>query len=190
MAAVNGETDDGAMCRICYLEEAENSLIRVCECKGSLQYVHHSCINDWVNKSRIVNCMCGYRLSVRQEKLKIKIPLKELYEKSMREFQEELTEEDIKKRYYILGPCTVITVLSMLLLLSPLFELLVTGDIQVMDHLLLTSFAGFPLVSYCNMMIYLSFIVIITFIALICVRVLRKMWRNRCVEKLTVKPLE
>ena len=190
MAAINGEADDGAICRICHLGDKEKPLIRVCECKGSLQFVHHSCINDWVNKSRIVDCLCGYRLTVRQEKLKIKIPLKELYKKSIIEFLEELSVAESKKMCYIVGACIVSPVLLLILLLLKLSEIHFTGDNQVMASLASISFYGFPLVSYLNMINFLSSVVPVMVSALICVRVLRKMWQNRCVYKLTVKPLD
>lgn len=44
------ETDIGeAECRICLENNSEEELISICGCKGSIKYVHKSCIESWIN---------------------------------------------------------------------------------------------------------------------------------------------
>ena len=71
MAANIGDEDDGAIfCRICYLGYKEKALIKVCRCRGSLEFVHQDCIDEWVNKSKEQHCICGYEMRVEEKGLK------------------------------------------------------------------------------------------------------------------------
>ena len=88
MAANKGVEDDGAICRICFLGDRDNALIKVCRCRGSVAFVHQSCINEWVEKSRNLDCMCGYRMTMDREKQKLTI--KERIRLSFEEFKNEL----------------------------------------------------------------------------------------------------
>lgn len=38
--------DEDARCRICYL--TVKPLITICECSGSIEYVHEDCVIDWI----------------------------------------------------------------------------------------------------------------------------------------------
>ena len=61
-----------AECRICLENNSEEELITVCNCKGSVKYVHKSCIENWINSfpSNHVNhlkcqlCKTNYNLDV------------------------------------------------------------------------------------------------------------------------------
>ncbi len=50
------------MCRICHSEEtSEEFLISPCYCSGSLQYVHQSCLQQWLKSNGIKSCeLCKY----------------------------------------------------------------------------------------------------------------------------------
>jgi hypothetical protein len=41
-------------CRICLAEEGESPLIAPCSCKGTMEFVHLSCLQRWVNTRHIV----------------------------------------------------------------------------------------------------------------------------------------
>lgn len=61
-----------AECRICLENNSEEELISICECKGSVKYVHKSCIENWINSfpSNHVNhfkcqlCKTNYNLDI------------------------------------------------------------------------------------------------------------------------------
>ena len=87
-ANTNGsDEDEEVICRICHLseEEMKESLIKVCLCRGSLEFVHQSCIGKWVQLSKQLLCVCGYRLSTRLEKHPSKLTIKERFKKSLKE---------------------------------------------------------------------------------------------------------
>ena len=42
------EEDDSPDCRICKTGEDEGRLLRVCRCRGTLQYVHGACLQKWL----------------------------------------------------------------------------------------------------------------------------------------------
>ena len=46
-------------CRICLdsIEEEDNKLLSICECKGSLKYIHNECAMKWI-KERNGNTRC------------------------------------------------------------------------------------------------------------------------------------
>ncbi|KAG8903518.1 hypothetical protein FRB99_003174 [Tulasnella sp. 403] len=60
-------TDDKPMCRICHEEDdAQATLISPCACRGSMRYVHPSCINRWrtsaAARKEFFECaQCGQR---------------------------------------------------------------------------------------------------------------------------------
>ena len=41
--------DEEECCRICHSRSEEEELISPCKCSGSLRFVHHSCLNIWLN---------------------------------------------------------------------------------------------------------------------------------------------
>jgi hypothetical protein len=54
-----------SVCRICHVNNVPGeNLISPCRCKGSLAYVHLSCLEKWINESFRLNCeLCGFRYS-------------------------------------------------------------------------------------------------------------------------------
>lgn len=42
-------------CRICLEDDKLNNLINPCLCKGSIQYVHKTCLNSWIS---VTNNLC------------------------------------------------------------------------------------------------------------------------------------
>ena len=38
-------------CRICFQDSSDNNLITPCKCKGSIQFVHRACLEEWREKS-------------------------------------------------------------------------------------------------------------------------------------------
>lgn len=43
----------GGTCRICLAEEGESPLISPCSCKGTMEFVHLSCLQRWVNSRHV-----------------------------------------------------------------------------------------------------------------------------------------
>ena len=58
-------------CRICFSpEEDNNRLIKPCNCKGSMEYVHEKCINQWIRHAGIDKCdLCGFKLRTKERLL-------------------------------------------------------------------------------------------------------------------------
>lgn len=64
--------DSDSECRICLENNNYEELITVCDCKGSVKYVHKSCIENWINSfpSNHINhlkcqlCKTNYNLDV------------------------------------------------------------------------------------------------------------------------------
>ncbi|XP_023013090.1 E3 ubiquitin-protein ligase MARCHF3 [Leptinotarsa decemlineata] len=51
-------------CRICHTNTVNEGLISPCNCKGTLAYVHLSCLERWLNQSSRSYCeLCMYRYS-------------------------------------------------------------------------------------------------------------------------------
>ena len=59
--ASSASKEDAPYCRICFDGPIENDpLFRACDCKGSVAYVHHSCLSKWVSDSQRTSCeLCG-----------------------------------------------------------------------------------------------------------------------------------
>uniref|UniRef100_A0A1B6D267 RING-CH-type domain-containing protein n=1 Tax=Clastoptera arizonana TaxID=38151 RepID=A0A1B6D267_9HEMI len=52
--------DGEAYCRICYL--SDGSFITVCDCRGTLKFVHRSCHSEWLSTSNRCKCeVCGFQ---------------------------------------------------------------------------------------------------------------------------------
>jgi len=52
----SSSTESIATCRICHMassEKLKDSLVSPCRCKGSLQFIHHSCLQKWLEISII-----------------------------------------------------------------------------------------------------------------------------------------
>lgn len=61
--------DDIPTCRICHCTESPSSglvkLISPCHCSGSLKYVHHSCLQQWLDATNSQRCeLCKYPFSM------------------------------------------------------------------------------------------------------------------------------
>lgn len=68
--------DDVPSCRICHCTESPSSglikLISPCHCSGSLKYVHHSCLQQWLdatNSQRCELCKHPFTMSVKYKPL-------------------------------------------------------------------------------------------------------------------------
>lgn len=68
--------DDVPTCRICHCSESPSSgpvkLISPCHCSGSLKYVHHSCLEQWLdatNSQRCELCKHPFTMSVEYKPL-------------------------------------------------------------------------------------------------------------------------
>lgn len=44
---MNEDESSGKSCRICFESENEEKLIQPCKCKGTIGYVHRTCLNNW-----------------------------------------------------------------------------------------------------------------------------------------------
>lgn len=66
---------EGDTCRICHCGNESEILISPCVCTGTVKYVHHSCLMDWLKRCVKTKCeLCLYNFSVHR---KIK-PLKKV----------------------------------------------------------------------------------------------------------------
>ena len=47
----NLNTNEQGTCRICFQNNnvIDNPLVSICECKGSLEYIHLTCLSNWVS---------------------------------------------------------------------------------------------------------------------------------------------
>lgn len=68
--------DDVPTCRICHCTESPGSglvkLISPCHCSGSLKYVHHSCLQQWLdatNSQRCELCKQPFSMSIKYKPL-------------------------------------------------------------------------------------------------------------------------
>lgn len=58
-------TIGSTLCRICQTNTVNEDLISPCNCKGSLAYVHYSCLERWLNQSCRNYCeLCMYQYEV------------------------------------------------------------------------------------------------------------------------------
>jgi len=56
-AAQSLDNDDSPYCRICFEGPTKDEpLFQPCDCKGSVAYVHHSCLSKWVSDSHRMVC--------------------------------------------------------------------------------------------------------------------------------------
>lgn len=64
-AATNLLTDSNTiMCRICFSQDAINNFISPCLCKGSVAFVHKTCLERWLCRSGTSQCdLCSYELN-------------------------------------------------------------------------------------------------------------------------------
>lgn len=64
------DQDDIPTCRICHCTESPGSgtlvkLISPCHCSGSLKYVHHACLQQWLDATNSQRCeLCKYPFSM------------------------------------------------------------------------------------------------------------------------------
>lgn len=49
------QNDEQKLCRICFVEEdtVENPLLTICDCAGSMQWIHFDCMRQWL-KNKLV----------------------------------------------------------------------------------------------------------------------------------------
>ena len=178
MAANIEDEDEGPICRYCYLGDKEKALIKVCRCIGSIEFVHQDCINEWVNNSKKLRCICGYRMTLQREKLKLTIW--ERYKKSMVEILNRFPERKWRK-FCILTD--IVGCYGLMLLLIPLLDWLLNG--QNLMHWLMRSYPGRQV--YSNLS-FIYFLFGFTWLKLFMPKLLRKMRKDR--YKRVVKAIE
>ena len=60
------ETD---VCRICHCSDEMEILISPCLCTGSVKFVHHSCLMNWLQRAVMSKCeLCLYPLAVKRKR--------------------------------------------------------------------------------------------------------------------------
>ncbi|CAG9863406.1 unnamed protein product [Phyllotreta striolata] len=58
-----------AVCRICHTNTVHECLISPCNCRGTMEYVHLSCLERWLNQSSRNYCeLCMYRFKAMKTK--------------------------------------------------------------------------------------------------------------------------
>ena len=65
------------LCRFCFEDENDDSkIISPCMCKGSMKYVHHTCLIKWIQSSSKYFCpVCKYNYEYTEKSKNIKIGL-------------------------------------------------------------------------------------------------------------------
>ena len=66
-----GESTDAEsdVCRICHCSEEMEMLISPCLCTGSVKFVHHSCLMNWLQRAVMSKCeLCLYPLAVKRKR--------------------------------------------------------------------------------------------------------------------------
>ena len=66
---LNFHDDEVPNCRICHCTESPSSglvkLISPCQCSGSLKYVHHGCLQQWLDATNSQTCeLCKHPFSI------------------------------------------------------------------------------------------------------------------------------
>jgi len=57
------------VCRICHCSEEMEMLISPCLCTGSVKFVHHSCLMNWLQRAVMSKCeLCLYPLAVKRKR--------------------------------------------------------------------------------------------------------------------------
>ena len=64
--AAEEEEEEEPTCRVCFCGEEAGRLLAPCRCRGSVKYIHESCLNEWrvrsANPRSFERCdQCGYR---------------------------------------------------------------------------------------------------------------------------------
>jgi len=65
------QEEETITCRICYMGPEAGKLISPCLCRGSIRYVHATCLHQWRNSAQTPNAfyecnMCKYRYCIRR----------------------------------------------------------------------------------------------------------------------------
>ncbi|KAI5705614.1 E3 ubiquitin-protein ligase MARCH3-like [Diaphorina citri] len=72
----SSDDEDMTICRICYGADQQN-LLSICQCKGSIAYVHIECIERWLQECGVDKCdLCKYQFTT--ERLPTQTKLKSL----------------------------------------------------------------------------------------------------------------
>ncbi len=59
------ETSFDDFCRICHDNGDEEKLMTACKCLGSIKFVHHRCLLNWISRSGELACeLCKYHFKV------------------------------------------------------------------------------------------------------------------------------
>ena len=162
----------------CYLGDKEKALIKVCECKGSLEFVHQDCIDEWVNRTKKLLCLCGYRMTLQREKLQL--TMYERYDKSMEEVVEELPVREYRKVLILATTCLCV---SALIVLFGVCGWIFNGE-KLMD--LLYGLRSGGLVFW--KIYFIDFLIFFSYLKLFVPQLLTKMRQDR--YKLVVKAIE
>lgn len=60
-----------SICRICHCGSSQEKLLTPCNCRGTSQFVHASCLAGWFTKKRNKTCeLCLYEVNVKRRGLK------------------------------------------------------------------------------------------------------------------------
>ena len=190
------DEDEEVICRICHLseEEMKESLIKVCLCRGSLEFVHQSCIGKWVQLSKQLLCVCGYRLSTRLEKHPSKLTIKERFKKSLKELT---SVEELR----VVGRVSRDALLMMFITYAIIIGYHVSSLFFIPKDVLVQVFMRWMFFGYqtCRIrellpylilyLIFICFLNILPVAYILCIKMLTKMWHKRYNYKLTVETI-
>ncbi|KAH6948928.1 hypothetical protein HPB50_027150 [Hyalomma asiaticum] len=65
---LSNSSDGAPVCRICFFGDSEQPLLDVCECRGTIGFVHRDCLEQWIQRSKDPQCpVCHFRFTVRKQ---------------------------------------------------------------------------------------------------------------------------
>ena len=184
MAANIGEEDDGAICRICIVGDEEKALIKVCRCKGSVEFVHQDCNDEWVFRSKKLRCICGYRMTMQRQEQKLTIW--EKVDACMTEVENEQSEREWEKECLFLY---IIVCYCLMLFFTLMLDLLLNG-ITLTKWLVLSSTGNQVLWIISFLFLLFPFCWVFYWMKLFVPKLLRKMRQERYKYNWAVNAIE
>ncbi|KAH6948263.1 hypothetical protein HPB50_023314 [Hyalomma asiaticum] len=65
---LSNSSDGAPACRICFFGDSEQPLLDLCECRGTIGFVHRDCLEQWIQRSKDPQCpVCHFRFTVRKQ---------------------------------------------------------------------------------------------------------------------------
>ena len=178
------DEDNEVICRFCFVGDKEKALIRVCKCKGSLEFVHQDCIDEWVFTSKKLLCMCGYRMTLQRQGQKL--TMWEKFEEVEKEVLNEQSERALEKELLLVY---IFVCYGLILVVTLMLDLLLNG-MNLAQWLVLSSTGNQVLWVTCFLFLLFPFCWVFYYMKLYVPKLLRKMRQDRYKYKWAVKEIK